>query len=106
MPWHLAQLGRQFHATKFLKQVACHIFKQVDYVVLIYETHLTVNLCELWLAVGTKILVPETFGNLEVTIKTAHHQQLFQRLWTLWKRVKLSWIHARRHNKIACTLWR
>ena len=84
--------------------MACHVFEEVDNIVLVYETHLAVNLRELWLAVGTQIFVPKTLGNLEVTVETAHHKQLFKRLWTLWKGVELPRIHARRHNEIACAL--
>ena len=57
--------------------MACHVFEEVDNIVLVYETHLTVNLRKLWLAVGTQVFVPKTFGNLEVTVETAHHKQLF-----------------------------
>ena len=69
MPCHLLQTCRKFDVENFLKQMAGHVFKQIDYIVLLDKTHLTVYLSELRLAVGTQILIAETLGNLEITVE-------------------------------------
>ena len=84
--------------------MACHVLKEVDYVVLVDKRHFAVNLCELWLAVGTKVFVAEALGYLEVAVESAHHEQLLQSLRALWQSVELTWVHARRHNEVACAL--
>ena len=105
MPSHLLQLLRQLHPTNLFEKVTTQIFKQVDHIILIYETHFAVNLRELGLTIGAQVFVTETFSDLEITVEPTHHQQLFERLWALWQCIKLSGIHARRHHKVACTLW-
>ena len=84
--------------------MACHVLKQVDYVVLVYERHLTVYLSELRLAVSTQVLVAEALGYLEVTVETADHKQLLQGLGALRQCVELARIHSRRHHEVACSL--
>ena len=75
VPRHLLQLG-QFHASNLPEQMARHVLKEVNHVVLIHETHLAVYLRELRLTVGTQVFVTETFGNLEVAVEPSHHEQL------------------------------
>ena len=104
MPCHLLELGWQLHVEHFLEEVACHVLKEVDYVVLVDKRHFAVNLCELRLTVGTKVFVAEALGYLEVAVESAHHEQLLQGLRALWQGVELSWVHARRHNEVACSL--
>ena len=104
MPCHLLQL-RQFYATDFLKQVACHLFEKIDDIILVYETHLAVNLCKLWLTVSTEVLITEALGNLEVAVETSYHQKLLQGLRALRKCIELSWVHTGRNHEVAGTLW-
>ena len=104
MPCHLLKLGRQLYATNLLEQMACHVLKEVDYVVLVDKRHFAVDLCELWLTVGTKVFVAEALGYLEVAVESAHHEQLLQCLRALWQSVELTRVHARRHNEVARTL--
>ena len=94
MPCHLLQFGRQLHATNLLEQVTGHVLKQVDHVVLVNKRHLAVDLCKLGLTVSAKILVAETFRYLEVTVETAHHEQLLKGLGALWQSVELTGVHA------------
>ena len=93
-PCHTLELTFQFHTADFFEQIFRHTFKQVDDVVLFYERHFAVYLSKFRLTVGTKVLVTETLGNLEVTVKTGYHQQLLQGLRALRQGVKLSRIHA------------
>ena len=102
MPCHLLQFGRQLHATNLLEQVTGHVLKQVDHVVLVNKRHLAVDLCKLGLTISAKILVAETFCYLEIAVKARHHEQLLQRLRTLRQSIELTWVHARRHHKVAC----
>ena len=93
-PCHTLELTCQFHTADFFEKIFRHTFKQVDDVVLFYERHFAVYLSKFRLTVGTKVLVTETLGNLEVTVKTGYHQQLFQGLRALRQSVELSRIHA------------
>ena len=104
MPGHLLQFGRQFHSAHLLEEMACHILKQADDILLIHKAHLAVDLCELRLAVGSEVLVAEALGNLEIAVESAHHEQLLQCLRTLRQCIELSGIHARRHYEVACAL--
>ena len=45
------------HATKFLEEVLGHLLEDVDDVVLLYKTHLAVNLREFRLTVGAEIFI-------------------------------------------------
>ena len=71
---------------------------------MLYERHFAVNLCKFGLTVSAEVFIAEALHDLEVAVKTRHHQQLLQRLRTLRKRVKLTGVHARGHDKVACTL--
>ena len=104
VPCHLLQLCRQFHSAHFFKDVACHILEEVDYIVLVYERHLAVYLCEFGLSVGSEVFVAEAFRYLEVSVESAHHEQLLQCLRALWQGVELSWVHSRGHDEVACSL--
>ena len=56
-------------------------------VVLLHEAHLDVELRELRLAVGARVLVAKAAGDLVVALVAAHHQQLLEELRRLWQRV-------------------
>ena len=84
--------------------MAGKFFKEVYHIVLVYERHLAVYLCELRLTVCTQVFIAETFGNLEITVETADHKQLLQRLRTLRQSIELPWIHTGRDYKITRAL--
>ena len=79
-------------------------FKHLKDIFLLDKRHLTVNLSELRLTVGAKVLVAEALDNLEVAVETADHQKLLESLGRLGQSIKLSGIHARRHDEVACAL--
>ena len=81
--------------------MAGHALKRIDDVVLLHEAHFAVDLREFRLAIGTQVLVAETFHNLEITVESRHHQQLLQSLRRLGKSIELPRIHARRNDKVA-----
>ena len=105
MPRHALQRG-QLHAAHLLEQMAGQVLEDLEHVLLLYERHLAVNLRELRLAVGTQVFVAEALGYLEVTVETAHHQQLLQCLRALRQGIELAGVHARRHHEVAGTLGR
>ena len=106
LPSHPAQRLFHLYATQGLEEVFDQALKQVQDVLLLHETHLTVNLRELRLTIRTQILVAETLHDLEITIETRHHQQLLQGLRALRERIELSGIHTRRHHEVTGTLRR
>src|SRR5439155_8520048 len=57
-------------------------------------------------AVGARVLVAETWSDLEVAIEARHHQELLVLLRRLRQRVELSGMNPRRHQEIARALWR
>ena len=78
----------------FLKQVTCQPFERVQDIFLVYECHLAVDLGEFRLAVCPEVLVAETLDDLQVTVKSGHHQQLLECLRGLRQGVKLAVVHA------------
>ena len=68
-PRHPLERFCQLNTTNFLEKVLCHTFKELDYIVLLYKRHFTVDLCKFRLAVGTEVFVTETFRDLEVAVK-------------------------------------
>ena len=52
------------------------------------ERPLQIELRELRLAVGAQVLVAEAARDLEVSLDSRHHQQLFELLRRLWQRVE------------------
>ena len=81
-----------------------HSLKHIQDILLLYERHLAVNLGKLRLTIGAKVLVAEAFYDLEITIKTADHQQLFQNLRALRQGVERTRIHAAGYYEIASSL--
>jgi hypothetical protein len=79
MPRHSFQLG-QFYPTHLFKQMAREFLEDFKHIFLVGKRHLAVNLCELRLTVGAQVLVTETLRNLEIAVKTTHHQQLLEGL--------------------------
>ena len=61
----------------------------LDHLLLVAEAHLHVDLGELGLAVGPQVLVAETFGDLEIAVEAADHQQLLKQLGGLGQGVEL-----------------
>ena len=80
VPRHTLQ-GGNLHATNLLEQMAGQVLEDLEHVFLLYERHLAVYLRELRLTVGTQVFIAEALGYLEVTVETADHEQLLQRLW-------------------------
>ena len=82
-PRHAQERFGQFHAAQLLEQVLGHTFKGGDDILLFHETHFAIDLRKLRLAVGAKVLIAETFYNLEISVHTAHHEKLLQCLRAL-----------------------
>ena len=68
------------NATEFLEEMFRHLLEDIDDIVLLHKTHLTVNLCELGLTVSAKVFIAETLDDLEIAVHASHHEKLFQRL--------------------------
>ena len=74
-----------------------------QHIVLADERRLEIDLGELRLTIGAKILVAETARNLEIAVEAGHHQQLLVDLWRLRQRVELAGVHTTGHEVIAGT---
>ena len=79
------------------------VLKRLQHVFLLHKRHLAVNLREFWLAIRAEVFVAEALDDLVVAVVPADHQELLECLRALRQRVKLSGVHARRHDKVPCT---
>src|SRR5690606_37677681 len=71
---------RQFKALYIFEERPNQSFKNMEDIFLLYECHFTVDLCKLRLPVCSEILIPKTFYDLEIPVKTGNHEQLLKRL--------------------------
>src|SRR5579872_6099698 len=88
------------------EQMLCQAFENVQDIFLGNEGHLAVYLCKFGLAVGTQVLIPKTFYDLEIAVEPAYHEQLLKGLRRLRQSVKLTRIHAAWHYEIPCAFRR
>ena len=65
------------------------------------ERDLDVDLRELGLTIRAQVFVAETADDLDVAIHARDHQDLFEELWRLRQRKKLSRLNARRDDVVA-----
>ena len=77
-----------------------------EYVLLLDERHLAVDLGEFRLAVGAQVLVAEAAHDLEILVVSGDHQQLLQGLGRLRQGVELVRGHAARDHEVARALGR
>merc|ERR1711916_334398 len=65
------------------------------------EAHLDIELVEFAGAtVSARILIAETWRDLEIAVKAGHHEQLFELLRRLRQRVELPRVQTRRHEEV------
>ena len=77
-----------------------------EHVLLGDEAHLHIELIELpGRAVSTRVFVAEARGNLEVAVKTRHHQQLLKLLRSLGQGIELARMQTRGHEEVARAFW-
>ena len=77
---------RQLDLQQLLEQAAHHGFGDPHDVLFFNKRGFQVDLGEFRLTVSTQVFIPETLGNLVVTIETGHHQQLLEQLGGLRQR--------------------
>ena len=106
VPCHARERLGEVYSLHIFKNMLDEALEHLDDVFLLHEAHFAVYLRELRLAVGTQVFVAEALGYLEVTVKTADHQQLFEELRALRQGVELARIHARGHHEVAGALRR
>ena len=96
------QLGLE-HAREDVPDQPLH---ERHHVLLLEERGLDVELRELGLAVGAKVLVPEAAHDLVVAVEAAHHQELLEDLRRLRQRKELAGMRARGNEVVARALGR
>ena len=93
--------------SEFLKCCGKHFLANLEYVFLCCKAHLEVELIELtWGTVGSCILITEARCNLEIFIKSGHHQKLLVLLWCLWECIELTLVSSGWYDIITCALRR
>ena len=86
---------------KFFKNTANNWLDSVKHILLFDKAHLQIKLIEFArTSISTAIFVAETWRNLEIAIKTGHHNQLFELLGGLRQGIEFSWMQPRWHQKI------
>ncbi len=105
-PRHAAERLGELHAQHLAEHVARPALEDLQYILLLDERHLAVDLRELGLTVGPEILVAEASHDLEIAVVTGHHKQLFERLRRLRQRIELIGVHAAGHDEVARALGR
>ena len=103
-PRHTLERLRKFDVEHLFEHIFCPTLEDLQYVLLLDERHLAVDLSELRLTIGTQVLVAEATYDLEVAVVTSHHQQLLQGLGRLRQSVELIGVHTARNNEVARTL--
>ena len=80
------------------------LFERAHDIVLVHERHLDIDLGELWLTVGTQVLVAEALGNLVVALDATDHEQLLQKLRGLRQSVEVARLDAAGDDEVAGAL--
>src|SRR5262249_19751374 len=66
--------------------------------------HLQINLSEFRLPVRTQIFIPKTASDLEITLTSRDHQNLFKELRGLRQSIESSRLHATRYEIVTLSL--
>ena len=84
------------------EDVADHALEHVANVLLAHEGCFDINLREFRLAVSAQVFIAKAFGDLVVTIKPRHHQQLLEQLRALRQCEKHAFVDPAGHQIVAC----
>ena len=98
VPGHALHGPLDIHTQRSFEHISNEAFHHVHDIVHLYERHLHVQLGKFRLTVGTQIFITEAAGNLEIAFVSAYHQQLFENLRRLGKRIELAGIHTAGHQ--------
>ena len=79
-----------------------HPLEEFTYLFFRHERRFNIYLRKFGLTVCTQVFVAETLGDLVVTVKASHHQQLLEQLRRLGQCKKLAVMHAARHEIVTC----
>ena len=97
-PLHPLKRDLYVNVKSLLADILDQALIHVDNVVNIHEGKLHIRLRELGLPVRAKILVAEALRDLEVAVEAGAHEQLFEQLGRLGKRVEIAGMHAAGHK--------
>ena len=81
LPCHSLDRKLYIHIQNFLEQFCKETLVDFDHVIYIHKGKLHIDLGKLRLSVCTKILVTETFCDLDIAVTSGTHQKLFVKLW-------------------------
>ena len=98
---HAPQRQGNRHAEHLLPHLRNVAFENRVDIVRAHERHLQIELGELGLAIGAQVLVAKAAADLHVAVHAADHEQLFEGLRRLRKRIEAARMHAARHQVVA-----
>ncbi|CAB4345593.1 unannotated protein [freshwater metagenome] len=96
-PWRCSDLE-----SGCLEDGSDRFFAYLNYLILVDESHLDVELRKFGLTVGPEVFVAEAARDLEVALVARHHQQLLEELRRLGQRVPVARVHPARHEEVSC----
>ena len=97
---------RNVHAPASLKHRRKKTFDDVDDVFSLNKAGFDIDLGEFRLTVGAQVFITEAAGDLEVTLETRNHEELFVLLRSLRQGKELTGAESGRDEEVACTFRR
>ena len=104
VPGHTLKRGFYIHAHNILENTLYKTLVHGHYVIFVNKAHLHINLGELRLAVGAKVLVTEAAGNLHISVAAGHHKKLLIELGALGQRIEASGMNTGGNKIVPCAL--
>ena len=90
----------QIHTLHFQPQMTHQRFHHFTHLRRGHERSFHIDLSKFRLTISAQVFVTEAFNDLIVTVKTGHHQQLFEQLRGLRQCVEFTFVHTRRHQVV------
>ena len=103
-PGHAGERLGEVDTLGIFENVFHEPLEHLDDILLLHEAHLAVDLGEFRLAVGAQVFIAETFGDLEISVVAADHEELLEELRRLGECIELAGVHSGGHHEVACAL--
>ena len=104
VPSHTNEWRFDIHSHNVLENALHKTLVHGHNVVFVHEAHFHINLGELRLTVGAKILVTEAAGDLHISVAAGHHKKLFIKLRALGQSVEAAGVNAGGNEVVAGAL--
>ena len=96
----------QVHTNRITENSFDHALEEFTNLFFGHERRFNIYLREFGLAIGSQVFVAKTFGDLVVTVKARHHQQLLEQLRRLGQCKELAVMYTARYQIVTRALRR